>query len=414
MGGPLKCSAIDVNILCFIDSLGCGGAQRQLTMIAVGLKKRGHSVRFLVYHPHDHFLPVLQDAGIPCQVVPPCSHWQRALAVRRILRQGWQDVVLAFLPTSCLYAELARIPGRQWGLVAGERSSNPEMMTGFGRWLRQFHRWADSVVCNSHTNRLMLEAGFPFLKKKLTTVYNMVDLQVFRPTWTESAVAGNSNREPCRIVVAGSYQELKNMEGVAKALLQIRKCPATHRIVIDWYGGMATEPTPYHRAARFIAEHELGSDFRLHPPTKMIGVEFATASAIGLFSFFEGMPNAVCEGMASGKPIVLSDVCDADSLVKDGKNGFLCDPSSAESIANAIGRLAALSDQERGQMGLESRKIAEHLFAQDVVIERYERILKAAARRARISADCTWPAEVPESAVRTVEQWTNGSQERWE
>lgn len=200
------------------------------------------------------------------------------------------------------------------------------------------------------------------------------------------------------------------MQGVAKALLQIRKCSATHRIVIDWYGGMATDPTPYHRAARFIAEHELGSDLRLHPPTKMIEVEFASASAVGLFSFFEGLPNVVCEGMACGKPILLSNVCDAGNLVRDGKNGFLCDPNSPESMANALRRLAATSDQERRQMGLESRRMAEELFGENTVIDCYERILKAAARRARIPADSTWPAVVPESAVRTVKHWANGSQ----
>jgi glycosyltransferase involved in cell wall biosynthesis len=200
------------------------------------------------------------------------------------------------------------------------------------------------------------------------------------------------------------------MQGVAKALLQIKKCSATHRIVIDWYGGMAKDPTPYHRAARFIAEHELASDLRLHPPSKMIGLEFARASAVGLFSFFEGLPNVVCEGMACGKPILLSNVCDAGNLVRDGKNGFLCDPNSRESMANALRRLAATSDQERRQMGLESRRMAEELFGENTVMDCYERILRAAARRARIPADCTWPAMVPESAVRTAEHWANVSQ----
>jgi len=36
-------------ILCVIDTLGSGGAQRQLVNIAIGFKERGHTVSFLVY-----------------------------------------------------------------------------------------------------------------------------------------------------------------------------------------------------------------------------------------------------------------------------------------------------------------------------------------------------------------------------
>ena len=144
-----------MKILCFIDSLGSGGAQRQLVNLAIGLNKRGHQIRFLVYHQDDHFLPLLQKENIPCQVIHPCGYVQRVLEVRRILRKGWQDVVLSFLWAPSLYAEVARVPKLEWGLVVGERSANPKMKRFSGVLLKQFHRLADAVVCNSHTNRLM-------------------------------------------------------------------------------------------------------------------------------------------------------------------------------------------------------------------------------------------------------------------
>lgn len=401
-----------MKVLCFIDSLGSGGAQRQIATLAVGLKKRGHQVRFLVYHPHDHFLPLLQAAEIPWQVIPPCSHWQRALAVRRILRHGWQDAVLAFLEGPCFYAELARIPPQGWGLVAGERTADPQMKVGAGRRHRQLHRLADVIVCNSHTNRLMLETEFPFLRGKLSTVYNLADLQLFRPSLSTPANAGSSSVKALRIVVAASYFDYKNMLGVARALLCLKRNQSHARVVVDWFGAVSTDPAPFNNVQRFAAENGLGESLRLRQATRDIVGEFSRADAVGLFSFFEGLPNVVCEGMACGKPILLSNVCDAGSLVRDGKNGFMCDPSSPESMANAIERLAALGDQERRRMGLESRRMAEKLFAENTVTERYERILKAAAQREPVPTDCTWPEEVPESAVRTVKQWADGSHSR--
>jgi glycosyltransferase involved in cell wall biosynthesis len=400
-----------MKLLCLIDNLGSGGAQRQLVTLAVGLKKRGHEVRFLTYFPPDHFLPLLQAADIPCQVISPCSHLQRGLAIRRILRQGWQDVVLAFLEGPCLYAELAQIPRQRWGLVAGERLADQQMNPRTGRWFRQGHRLADAVVCNSHTNRLMLVRALRFLKRKIATVYNTVDLELFRPALAPHAV-DNGSAKAIRIVVAGSYQEKKNMMGVAKALLCLNRTQCSPPVVVDWFGAMPADPIPFNRAERFVAENGLGESLRFHPATLDIAGEYARADAVGLFSFYEGLPNVVCEGMACGKPIILSNVCDAGNLVLDGTNGFLCDPSSPESMANAIGRLTALSFEARRKMGLASRALAERLFDTQIGIERYEQILQSVVRRAKFSADCSWPTAVPESAVRTVKEWANDCQAR--
>jgi len=393
-----------MKVLCFIDSLCSGGAQRQLVTLALGLKKRGHDIRFLVYHTEDHFLPFLQTANIPCQVIPPCTYFQRVLAVRKIIRKGWQDVVMAFLEASSFYAELAFIPKPRWGLVVGERLANTGMKKGMGLWLRQFHRFADVVVCNSYTNQLMLDATFQFLKNKLVTIYNTVDFQLFRMSSEEVQSSSLGAAIPFRIVVAGRYDTQKNPMNVAKALLSLQK-QLIRPIVVDWFGYIPSDPTVFNQLKLFISENGLLDSFRLHLATHDIAGEFSRSDAVGLFSSFEGLPNVVCEGMACGKPILLSNVCDADNLVQDGINGFLCDPFSPEDIADKIQRLVSLSELECLHMGLESRKIAEHLFDENVVIERYERILKMAANHEAFAVDCCWPPKVPGSAISTLKRW---------
>lgn len=394
-----------MKVLCLIDSLGPGGAQRQLVTLAIGLKERGHEIRFLVYHPHEHFLPLLKEAGIPCQLVADRSRWRRILKIRRILRQDWQDVVLAFLEAPSLYAEIARIPRRRWGLVVSERSAWPGIYKGSGLWLRRPHRVADAVVTNSHTCRLLLERALPSLKGKLTTVYNCVDFQKFRPLAQEDAgpaMAGGSTR----LVVAASYQNLKNMQGVARAMLELKTDPAAAGLRIDWYGGQPANDSPFQLARQFVAEHGLQGRLNLLPATSAIAREFATASAVGLFSFFEGLPNVVCEGMACGKPIIMSDVCDAGALVREGENGFLCDPASPPSIAAALRNFVSTGPERRRVMGEKSRAVALRLFDRDEVIRRYEKILHAAMTEASLPADSAWPVEAPQSAETTIQEWT--------
>ena len=53
-----------------------------------------------------------------------------------------------------------------------------------------------------------------------------------------------------------------------------------------------------------IKELSLEDTISLHTTTHLIHKKVQEADAIGLFSFYEGFPNAICEGMACAKPIV--------------------------------------------------------------------------------------------------------------
>ena len=388
-----------MRILCFIDWLRCGGAQRQLVSMGMEFKRRGHEVRFLIYHSGGHFLPELEAAKIPCMCIPETGYLRRILEVRGVLRRGWQDVVLAFLEAPALYAELAGLPSRKWGLVVGERSAHPDTGRGRRRWLRWPHRFADAVVANSHTNRLMLAEAWPGLRPKLSTIYNMVELNRFRPP--PSPGAGPPSSSPLRLVVVATYQRTKNMIGVAQAL-QLLHQSGGRGVAVDWYGDTPLDQEPLRAATAFVQEHGLASVFRFHPPIRKVEAVYQRADVVGLFSEYEGLPNVVCEGMACGKPILMSDVCDARHLVADGRNGFLCNPHSPASIANALRRMASLGAAERHEMGLESRRRAEQLLDAGVCVGRYERILKSAASRLPLPADCCWPSEVPSFPVGVV------------
>jgi glycosyltransferase involved in cell wall biosynthesis len=66
----------------------------------------------------------------------------------------------------------------------------------------------------------------------------------------------------------------------------------------------------------------------------------------------------VNEAMASGLPVLVSEKagCRYD-LVQDGANGFLFDPFDVGDMAQAMKRMASLSDVERQRMGQRSREI---------------------------------------------------------
>ena len=92
-------------------------------------------------------------------------------------------------------------------------------------------------------------------------------------------------------------------------------------------------------------------------------------------SFKEGLPNAVCEALAIGLPILASDVCDHPLLVQDGTNGWFSDPGIPNSIADALLKFVQQSDTECVEMSYESRRIAETKLGLDRLVDEYVRVL---------------------------------------
>jgi glycosyltransferase involved in cell wall biosynthesis len=77
------------------------------------------------------------------------------------------------------------------------------------------------------------------------------------------------------------------------------------------------------------------------------------SDALVLPSFAEGVPVVLMEAMASGKPVVATQVGGVSELVEDGVSGFVVPPGDPESLAGAIITLA--DPKIRTRMGAAGR-----------------------------------------------------------
>ena len=68
-------------------------------------------------------------------------------------------------------------------------------------------------------------------------------------------------------------------------------------------------------------------------------------------SIIEGFPNVICEAMASGLPVICSNVCDNPFIVKSQENGFLFKPEDPTDIADNLIKAISLSEREKEIMG---------------------------------------------------------------
>jgi L-malate glycosyltransferase len=88
-------------------------------------------------------------------------------------------------------------------------------------------------------------------------------------------------------------------------------------------------------------------------------------------SHSEGMSNAVLEGMAAGRPLVVTDVGANRTLVRDGVEGLVVPPGEERALVDALVRIA--EDPALGRlMGAAARTRVESEYSRESMRKRFE------------------------------------------
>lgn len=364
-----------MKILCVIDSLGSGGAQRQLVELALGFIEIGHDVSFLTYHHIPFFNPILEEADISIECIQEPNYLKRLLKMRRFIRRGKYDSVLSFLNSANFICELAGLPFRNWGLVVSERSANPHVEKSLKIKIhRIFHLFADYIVTNSDTNMRLVQSCNPFLpKSKCRVIYNCIDLRKWKPSTDYSPRKDGL----LKLIVVARHRYLKNLSGLIIAINLLNQTERS-KLVVEWYGDRITEPyfdNSIAEAKEMIKDYGLDEIILLFPATNDITKRVQKADVVGLFSFYEGFPNSICEGMACAKPVICSNVSDMPKFLAHSKE-LLFDPSDSLAIKNILSRVLRLSDAQLMQIGSQNEKFSKEYFDRDIVVSKYVSLLR--------------------------------------
>ena len=354
-------------IICLIDSLGPGGAQRQLIGLASSLKDHNYDVAVVCYHDNRFYVDQLLSKGVPYVFLKKAQKTTfRMWHVARYLRKVNPDVVISYLETPSICACVAKIFNHKFKLIVSER--NTTQHTGWQEVIRfNLFRIADFVVPNSFAQEDYLRTSFPHLTDKIVTIPNFVDLNYFVPPKTRS------RRSVPEILIVASIWAPKNTLGLIESVPFLKDKVKFH---INWYGLTAANKDYSEKCFEKIDELRVGDYLELKEKTQKIRECYQDADFFCLPSFYEGTPNVICEAMASGLPIACSDVCDNSRYVKEGENGFLFNPNEAESIAEALERMLSLDEYDYLAYCYNSRKRAEEMLTEDKFVQSYLKLIE--------------------------------------
>ena len=358
-------------ILIIAMNLNSGGAERQTVAIAKALKSQGHQVTVACFYHGDFYLPELQKSNIQVLWKVEKSYVRRILSFRKLIRSGGYHAVISLLVTPNIINLLSAIGGKTWKVIIGERSAKAEFFKSTkAKVIKMLLGYADALVCNSN-NAVEIWKGYaPKYSSIIKCIYNLL------PEYIPSKPYCPKQNGKLSIVVAASYQPLKNMK---RLILAVSKLPEGDRLKLslDWYGQINVAgygSQPYDESLDLIKKHNLGSVISLNPPTRDIYDIMNKADAVALVSEVEGLPNVICEALMLGKPIIMSNVSDYNVLVGNG-NGYVCEYDSVDSIAHAIKSLLHLNTEELLQMGVNSRKLYTNLLCSDVIVNSWNKLI---------------------------------------
>ena len=204
----------------------------------------------------------------------------------------------------------------------------------------------------------------------MTTIFNAVDASAYEQA--EPA------RHPARIIFVGRLMFGKGLLDLFAALggLSAQARPGTTVVV-----GGPNEVNPdqaeviEQAAAQCPAEVELLGSL----PHDQVRHQLGLAQVFVLPSHYEGQPISLLEAMASGLPVVVTDVGANRQVVRDGQDGCVIPKEDPVALAQAISRLVE-DDGLRVRMGKSARRRVVESFdisgLADRLTEQYRQVAR--------------------------------------
>lgn len=352
-----------MRILCIIESLGSGGAERQLSGLAVMLKQKKNDVEVWYYVNKDFYLSDLIENNVVAKYLPDaCPAKKRFFALRKHIKQFNPDTIISYSASSSMITCLIKMLGGKFKLIVSERNTT-QRIDKRERFKFFMYKWADCIVPNSFSQRDFIGRHFPKLLQKTIVITNFVDTNKFS-TFSKKS----SKNDVLQMVCVGRLMPQKNIPLFIEAVGGVVK--KGYKVKVDWFG--QTFDTDYTNMLNTkIKEKNIIEQFCFHEPSSNIQDEYHKADVFCLPSLYEGFPNVLCEAMSCGLPVLCSRVCDNPHIAQDGVNGYLFNPRNVEDIIETIIRFINLESDSQQEMGKKSREIAVSLFSSEVFLEKY-------------------------------------------
>jgi len=374
-----------IRLAIVVHSMMRGGAERQIFELMRGIDRTRFNTSLVVFNTAQNAYPA--EAFTDCKVLLKQETGSASLLRRSIslllacyrltvaLKECKAQVVHAYLPMpsalTAVACGLLRVPV----FIVGRRN-----MASFHRRGKRLLEWADRFPlryataiagnCEAITKEIVEIDRFP--AQRAFTIYNGVDTDRF------TAVRNPRLRAELGFPVSGfvfgivaSFHKRKRHIDFVHAAKEISDhIPHARFLMIGEDRGTLREIRQY------IEAQSLAGRFVILEGTAEPEKYYACMDCYISTSEIEGLSNSILEAMASGIPIIATNVGGTAEIVTHGESGILVSPYAPEEVAHSA-RLLANDLDLCARMGRCGRALAESKFSLRSMVDAHERLYRA-------------------------------------
>jgi glycosyltransferase involved in cell wall biosynthesis len=357
-----------LGITMVLPTLVRAGMETVTARLALDLRERGHRVSIVCIESSGPLEPELQAAGVSVAVVPALGLATnlRAPALVSWLKADRPDVVHTHSGAWLKGARAARTAGVPAVVhtVHGLLDHEP--------WYSDFLKrraaaCSDAVVAVSEDLRSYLLSRTRLAAADVLTIPNGIDTRLFSPGPSTRAelVADSEGRFVIGCVARLSH--VKNHELLLRAFHEAHRVHSDMLLVLVGDGPLRGD------CEALARDLGIADSVRFEGDRQSIPKWYRCFDAFALASRSEGTSMSILEAMASGCPVVATDVGGNAALI--GDTGLLVSSGDAPALAAALVSVRSSPETAR-RMSAASRQRVMELFSQRVMVDRYEALYR--------------------------------------
>ena len=377
-----------INILYLITDLDIGGAEKALARTVIGLDKRKYNPTVCCLRGHGPVTEEIESAGVKVTQLNMSNKFDLAAVFRLFCLLGEEriSIIHSYLYHANILGRIigrvARVPiiiSSERSVILSEEIVNKNTLEMGSRLRRLINglsmRLSDRVVTVSELVRETLIAASKIDPERLVTIHSGVNWEGYQIDVDITAKKKGVGLEtPASVIGAiGRLDRVKGVEYLLRAAAKvILKTPDAAFLIV----GDGSQREAMEQLARSLGiSHRVVFTGQRDDVPELLAV----MDVLVLPSLYEGLPNAVLEAMAAGKPVIATRVGGTPEVVEDEVTGLLVPPRDPEALAQAI--IALLQDRERAKaMGRAGRERVEKHFSVERMVQQTEDLYKELVR----------------------------------
>ena len=355
------------NVALVIGQLSLGGSEKQLYLLAKGLKEHNYNVLvFVLSSITEPYGVMLENIGVEVISIKrrlPYFDFFRIFHFREKLKEKKIDIIYCFSLTANYYSFISSFFEKNINLICGSRNIEIDR----SHFLKVIDdiviRNSQALITNSYSN---LDHVKKTSKKPQSingfVINNGIEIKHNDP------INIKERKKHISIGTIALFKKQKNYPLFIKVCKSIASKFDNVTFISVGHG------SEFEKMVIYAKEHNLNGKLKFIGSSKdAVKIMEKNFDIFLLTSYKEGLPNAIMEAMSLGIPVVSTNVGGVKELIRHNETGFLAPSNDLNGLVKYCSQLIK-SSSLRKEIGEKGRSFINNNYSSEKMVDEFKQI----------------------------------------